>query len=476
MLSVSLPMFVRLFPDLGTGYLVLEWVVRIGMTLVVPFRRSAGATRSWLLLIYFLPIPGALFYAAIGRPTFPRWRADRFDNLGEFYKRLRLTLRPAERDDDHGESAALVERVGGMPKVTGNAVELIDDYDAVVSRLVADIDAARFHVRILVYLFADDATGIKVIDALGRAKRRGVDCHVLIDPVGSYKWLKGTRAALQLAGIETREALPFRIFRERTRRDMRNHRKLFLIDGVIGYAGSQNIVDKDFRPGVTNHELVARVSGPVVAEMTGAFLADWYLETEVMLEEKVALPPTTGTVTAQLLPSGADYRCEGFQTFLVWKIHRAERHILITTPYLIPDEDLLSAMRTAVLRGVVVDLVVSAIADQKLVNMAQRSYYQELIDGGIHIHRFRNFLLHAKNVSIDSTVAVIGSSNVDIRSFQLNEEVSLVLYGADAVAPIEAIQRGYLAASDPVDAIRWKKRPALHKVGENIARLVSPLL
>jgi cardiolipin synthase len=257
---------------------------------------------------------------------------------------------------------------------------------------------------------------------------------------------------------------------------MRNHRKLFLIDGIVGYAGSQNIVAKDFRPGVTNLELVARVTGPVVAEMAAAFIADWYLETEIMLSEEVALPPPGGDVTAQLLPSGADYGCEGFQTFLVWKIHRAERHILITTPYLIPDEGLLSAMRTAVLRGVVVDLVVSAIADQKLVNLAQRSYYQELMDGGVRIHRFRNFLLHAKNVSVDGSVAVIGSSNVDIRSFQLNEEVSLVLYGRDAVAPLEEIQRAYLNASDPVEATRWKRRSAMYKVGENIARLVSPLL
>jgi cardiolipin synthase len=469
-------MFVRLFPDLGTGYLVLEWIIRIGMTLIVPFRRSPGATRSWLLLIYFLPVPGALFYAAIGRPQFPQWRTERFASLAGFYDRLRQSLVPAEQTDGYEESAALVQRVGGMPKVAGNGVELIDDYDAVIKRLVTDIDAAKLHVRILVYLFADDATGMKVIDALGRAKQRGVDCHVLIDPVGSYKWLKGTRAALQAAGVETKEALPFRYLRGRTRRDMRNHRKLFLIDGMIGYAGSQNIVAKDFRPGITNHELVARVTGPIVAQMTGAFMADWYLETEVILEENIALPPSNGEVTAQLLPSGADYRCEGFQTFLVWKIHRAERHVLITTPYLIPDEDLLSAMRTAVLRGVVVDLVVSAIADQKLVNMAQRSYYQELIDGGIRIHRFRNFLLHAKNVSIDGSTAVIGSSNVDIRSFQLNEEVSLVLYGVDAVAPLEAIQLGYLNASDPVDPARWKRRPALHKIGENIARMVSPLL
>src|ERR1700712_3481265 len=120
-------MFVRLFPDLGTGYLVLEWIIRIGMTLIVPFRRSPGATRSWLLLIYFLPVPGALFYAAIGRPKFPQWRAERFAALAEFYDQLRTTLANAVQNDAYEESASLVQRVGGMPKVSGNTVELIDD-------------------------------------------------------------------------------------------------------------------------------------------------------------------------------------------------------------------------------------------------------------------------------------------------------------------------------------------------------------
>jgi cardiolipin synthase len=282
---------------------------------------------------------------------------------------------------------------------------------------------------------------------------------------------------LREAGVQARESLPFHFLRGRTRRDMRNHRKLFIIDGAIGYAGSQNIVAKDFRPGISNCELMVRVTGPVIAEMTAVFLADWYLETETMLDQAVEIPTSTGgTVTAQLLPSGADYPLEGFETLLVWQIHEARQRVLITTPYFIPDEDLLGAMRTAVLRGVEIDLIVSAIEDQRLVSLAQHSYYEDLLKAGIRIHRFRNYLLHAKSVTIDGTLAIIGSSNVDIRSFQLNEEVSLLLLNPEAVAQLESIQRSYLAASDAIDLEEWRGRSSFQKLGENMARLVSPLL
>ena len=372
--------------------------------------------------------------------------------------------------------AGLTERLGGLPIAGGNAIELIDDYDALVARLVADIDGAREHVRILAYIFADDATGRRVIAALGRAAARGVRCHVLVDAVGSHRWIKGTLAALADAGVEARAALPFRLLRDRTRRDMRNHRKLFVIDGVVGYAGSQNIVDKNFRPGIVNRELVARVTGPAVLEMTTVFVADWFLETETMLDPAPAVPPAAGAADLQILPSGADYPLQGFLTLLVWQIDRAKREVVIVTPYLIPDEALLAALKTAVVRGVDVRIVVSKVVDQRLVNLAQASYYDELLSAGVHIHRYRDYLLHAKTIRIDGKLGIVGSSNVDIRSFQLNKEVSLLLLDPPNIARLEAIQRGYLAASDEVHLDHWRERGMGRRLGENVARLVSPLL
>lgn len=465
-------------PSLGEAYYVLEWIIRLAMLAIVPFRRSPAATTSWLLLIFFLPIPGLLLFLAIGTPRFPRWRAQRFASLQTFFADMARRLEPIRPNGPPapGDVVAVAERLGGLPATCGNAIELIDDYGAVIDRLVADIDAARRHVRVLAYIFADDATGGKVIAALGRAAARGVACHVLIDPVGSFRWRKGTLRRLAEEGVEARAALPFRLLRGRTRRDMRNHRKLFLIDGEIGYAGSQNIVAPDFRPGIVNRELVARVTGPAVAEMSAVFLGDWYLETEQMLDPSPAIPAETGSSLLQILPSGPDYPQEGFQSLLTWQVNQARREVVLVTPYLIPDESLLSALRMAVLRGVEIHIVVSAVVDQMLVSLAQASYYDELLSHGIRIHRYRNFLLHAKNVRIDDRLGLIGSSNVDIRSFQLNQEVSLLLLDPPTIERLRAIQQGYLEASDEVELHAWRQRGSLRKLAENGARLVSPLL
>ncbi len=461
----------------GETYYLLEWIVRLAMLFVIPFRRNPAATRSWLLLIFFLPIPGVILFLAIGRSRFPKWRTARFKALQPFLAALAeklATITPGDSIDP--EIDTLVTRLGHLPAIGGNHVELLDDYDGVIDRLVADIDGARHQVRLLVYIFSDDVTGSKVIAALARAVARGVACHALIDPVGSHHWLHDTLRSLKQAGVEVRTALPFHLWRGRTRRDMRNHRKLFLIDGMIGYAGSQNLVAKNFRPGVTNKELVVRVMGPAVAAMVAVFLTDWYLESEILLDTAPAIPDVAGTATVQVLPSGADYPVAGFQALLIWQVHQACSHVVIVSPYLIPDDGLLGALKTAVLRGVEIDLIVSAIADQKLVNLAQSSYYEELMIGGVRIHRYRHDLLHAKNVSIDDRLAILGSSNVDIRSFQLNEEVSMLLFDAKSVASLCEIQRDYLRASDMIDVAVWRQRSGARKLVENMARLVSPLL
>jgi cardiolipin synthase len=464
------------FSDSGLLY-ALEWLVRLGALFVVPFRRSSAAARSWLLLIFFLPIPGVLLFWAIGSPSFPAWRVERFKRMRSFLREVGTGLRARGDLVDRGNPVTdLAERLGYLPAVSGNGLELLDDYDGTIERLIADIDSAKRHVRIVTYIFADDEVGRRVIDALGRAINRGVECHVLIDSIGSYRWVRSTIRLLQEQGVPARAALPFRPFRHRTRRDMRNHRKLYLIDGEIGYAGSQNIVRGDFRPGVVNRELVARVSGPAVAEMTAVFLTDWYLETEQLLEAEPPIPGRAGECRMQVLPSGADYPLEGFQTLLTWQVDRAEKEVVLVTPYFIPDDSLVSALSTAVVRGVDVRVVVSKVVDQPLVNLAQSSYYDQLLSSGVRIHRYRDFLLHAKAVRIDDELGIIGSSNVDIRSFQLNEEVSLLLIDGPSLTRLHELQDGYIAASDELSLDEWRRRSPLRKLAEGGARLVGPLL
>ncbi len=460
------------------AYQLADWAIRLAALAIVPLRRRPAAAAGWLLLVMVLPIPGILVFAVIGSPRFPAARIRRFRTLTPYFGALgrRLSARAPVAPSRFDDVVALTQRLGQLPPVSGNAVQLIDDYDGVITQLVDDIRSARRYVLILVYIFADDATGRVVVDALRDAVSRGVDCRVLIDPVGSGRWRRSLTRRLADAGVTAQWSLPFHLLRSRTRRDMRNHRKLFVIDGRIGYAGSQNIVDKAFRKGVVNRELVARVEGPLVAEMEAVLRGDWFMETDEMPQDDAPIPAAAGDTAAQLLPSGAAYPLEGFESLLVWQIHSATRRIVLVTPYFIPDDGLVGAMRTAVARGVRIDLVVSAVIDQRLVNLAQCSYYDELLDCGIRIHAYRDYLLHAKNVSIDGELAIVGSSNVDLRSFQLNEEVSLLLYGAPTVPALLAIQDAYIAASDHLDLIAWRERPFPRRFAENLARLISPLL
>ncbi|MCW2366109.1 cardiolipin synthase [Sphingobium sp. B7D2B] len=464
-------------PHLDQIWYALEWIIRIGALAVVPLRRTPAAARAWLLLIFFLPVPGLLLFLAIGSPRFPAWRRERFDALQPFFA---ATAQAQQRHHpalgDVGPIAALARTLGHMPATDGNAITLIDAYDAVVDRLVADIDAAERSVHLLVYIFADDAVGQRVAAALGRAVERGLDVRVLFDPVGSRPWRRGTQALLRAKGVRVCETLPLRLIRARTRRDMRNHRKLFVIDDRIGYAGSQNIVARDFRPGVVNRELVVRVTGPVVASMAALVRADWSLESGDPPGASPAPTDTAGTACLQLLPSGADYPLAGFETLLVWQLHQARQHVVMVSPYFVPGEDVLGAMGAAVARGVKVDLILSRVADQPLVRLSQSSFYQELLDAGVSIHLFPNELLHAKTLSIDDQLAVVGSSNVDLRSFQLNQEASLLIYDATSIAQVLAIHDGYLAASTTLTPAAWRARSRTRRLAENIARLVDSLL
>jgi len=468
----------ELLVSLEHAYVIAGWGIRFAMLGILPRRRTPQAATSWLLLIVLLPVPGLILFLAIGRATVPQLRGKRFADLAPFLAEAatRLEKDAAADTGRPNDVASLSAALGGFPAVRGNSLAFLDDYDGMIDRLVTDIDGASRHVRLLVYIFADDATGTKIIDALARAVDRGVICHVLIDPVGSHRWRRGTLAALKQAGVDARDTLPVSFITFRKRSDMRNHRKLFIIDGLIGYAGSQNIVDKNFRPGVTNQEMEVRVVGPLVAEMTAVFIADWYAETEVMLDTCINIAPAAGETAAQLLPSGATYKLRGFETILVWQIHSARQRVILTTPYFIPDEALLGAMRTAVARGVEVILIVSAIADQKIVRLAQCSYYDDLLTAGVRIYCFGSFLLHAKNVSIDGRLGIVGSSNMDIRSFQLNEEVSLLLLDQPTVAALEAIQWQALTNCEAINLQTWRERSKLRQVGEGLARLVSPLL
>jgi len=465
---------------------ILEWVICLGMLLVVPRRRNPTSAVAWLLVVFLLPHLGLVLYLMIGENWLPRRRTKRIARLLHEGQSIRRRFRghPSmvrpHLSPELTSAVTLAERLGFLPILGGNDVELMTETDQVIDRLIDDIEGARHHVHLLFYIFAADATGRRVADALARAVERGVHCRVLVDSVGSARMVKRLAPEMLGRGIEVHEALPVGLFRRRASRfDLRNHRKLAVIDGRIGYTGSQNIVDASYgHKDLAWHDIMARITGPVVLELQAVFLSDWYHETDELLDsdEIFPEPTTTGSVAIQTLPSGPAYPTENYQRMVVAALHGARRHVIITTPYFVPDEPFLQAMQVAVLRGVPVELIVPERYDQIVVGAASRSYYDDLLEHGVRVHLYQSGLLHSKTMTIDGEVAFLGTSNFDIRSFALNFELNLVLYDAEVAGRLAAEQRRYIADSLPLERDAWNRRRWSHKVFQNVARLFSPLL
>jgi cardiolipin synthase len=382
---------------------------------------------------------------------------------------------------EYQSAVKLTQALGDFALCAGNRFELITDYQVAIDRLVADIEAAQRHVYLMYYIFRDDETGRRVAAALASAAGRGVSCRLLGDGYGSWFSLRRLGPGLRRQGVEVRLLMPPRLWGPRAiRLDLRNHRKIAVIDGKVGYVGSQNIVNPDANQRLTNEELVARASGPVVRQLQSLFLADRYYETGDLPPHpsEEFLPPAEhgGDSLAQVLPSGPGYHRENTQQIMVALIHAARTRVVLTTPYFMPDASFLLAMQMAAERGVAVDLIVSDRSNKPIVQLAQESNYEDLLDAGVRIHRYYGNFLHAKHATIDADVALIGSSNLDNRSFALNNEVSVLIYDRAVVAELASIQARYLAASHDVDASQWAHRGLVRRTLQNMARLTDTLI
>jgi len=465
-------------------YLCSEWLIRFVMLIYVPQRRSAAASRTWLLFIFLLPWPGLVVYALFGRIYLPKRRIEMQERASRRIREVQAQRKAATAEvlalAPHLQSIAhLGEQLGDFEVCSGNSVELLTDYTGAIDRLVADIEAARQSIHLLFYIFEADAIGERVGDALARAARRGVACRVLMDAVGSKHGLRKLAPRLRSEGVEVRAMLESGFFRHSTARfDLRNHRKIAVIDNRIGYTGSQNIVQGEFVKGHPNEELMARLTGPVVAQLQAVFLADHFFETGEPPEYKDHFPEleATGPSPAQVLPSGPGYGRENGQEFIVALFYAARRRVVVTTPYFVPDEPVLQAMESATRRGVEVHLVVSMHANQLLTQLAQRSFYETLLECGVEIHLYEPRFLHAKHLTVDDDIALLGSTNMDIRSFALNAEINLLVYDPAVVRQMQDLQQRYFAHSERLSAEVWQRRSLGQKVLQNSARLADSLL
>lgn len=467
----------------------LNIVIVVIMLLYVPQKRTPAASRAWLLLIFFQPILGLILYIAIGRIYVSKKRLalqrKSAKVIAEVQQRFHLDVRQNRPDLSPSVEhvVTMAEELGDFTVLGGNHFELLTDYDEAIDRLIGDIDSAEYSAHLLYYIFANDTTGGRVADALVRAAARGVTCRVLMDGLGSRPALRTLAPRMRAAGVEVHAVLkPGGLLRRGLARfDLRNHRKIVVIDQQIGYMGSQNLVDKDFKKGIVYDELVTRVTGPVLIQWQAVFFSDRFLETEMIptpaSEPRLfAFPAPTGSSAAQTLPSGPGYHSGTTGRLLIGLLYAARERVVLTTPYFVPDEAVFQAILTTARRGVEVHLVVSRAADQLLVSLAQKSYYADLLDAGVKIHLYHPHFLHAKHMTFDDSVALIGSSNIDVRSLELNAESSVLIYDPQVVAEVFAVEEDYFARSELLTLARWNQRPIYAKLAQNIARLFDSFL
>ena len=475
---------------LGAIAIVIDLVIRLVALVVVPRDRLPTAAMAWLLAIFFIPVIGVLLYLAIGSPKLPadrRRKQVEMNAVIEERSKASVDARPEGASEWLGSVVTLNQNLTAMPLVGGNAAELIDDYAGSLAAMAAEVDTATSFVHVEFYILSMDDATAGLFDALERAAARGVTVRVLLDHWASShcRDYKATIARLTSMGAQWHLMLPVQPLHGRYQRlDLRNHRKLLVVDGRVGFVGSQNVIDRSYNKkknvsrGLKWQELMCRIEGPVVASIDLVFATDWYMESGEHLAAAVPESPALvpGDLACQVVPSGPGFTVENNLQLFLSLLYCARDRIIITSPYFVPDDSMLRGLLAATARGVHVELFVSEIGDQGLVWHAQRSYYQALLDAGVQIFCYpAPYILHAKHFSIDDELALIGSSNMDMRSFGLNSEISMMVHSKSFVADMRTVEGDYRRISRRLTPEEWQQEPRKATVLDGLARLTSAL-
>ena len=473
----------------ATVIVVADYLIKFIALGTVPENRRPASSQAWLLLILFVPLIGLPLFLLIGSPYVAgrRHRIQEQANALIHEATAELATIPkglTVAGDDRG-LADLNRRLTSFPVRAGQVRGLHPDYEDSIIAIAAAIDEARRYVHLEMYILALDTMTERLFAAMAAAKKRGVAVRVLYDHIGSrgYAGHRKMNARLTADGIEWQRMMPILPLRGKWRRpDLRNHRKLVVIDGQRAFMGSQNMIEpgylskKNARSGRKWIDLNIDIEGEIVRSLDTVFAVDWYSETGERLPVVEPEKRADHDVPMQLVPSGPGFPAEPNLRLFCTMLARADKRAVIVSPYFVPDEALLSAITTAALRGVRVELHVSQQADQFMVHHAQRSYYGALLDAGVRIFAYpAPATLHTKFVTVDGTCAAIGSSNMDMRSFALDYEIMLLGFGTGFVAGIDAIADRYRAASIELDATEWAHRPWPQRYLDNVMRLTSAL-
>jgi cardiolipin synthase len=482
--------FFSLFNLMTLAHVLITIVVSIR---VIKVRLPVATSLAWLILVFFLPLVGAIAYLVLGEKRLGQKFTYRSRAIRASYDSWLKELPPEVQSDPQRLSpqarslSRLAATTASIPALSGNRLQLLDAAEPILRALISDIDGAKRFCHLEFYIWNEGGLADELAAALLRAAERGVICCVLLDAIGSARFLKGRLLEqLKAAGIEVAAALPVSsvsVFRVRP--DLRLHRKIVVIDDAIGYTGSFNLVDPRFfkqEAGVGEWvDAMVRIEGPVVRALNALFKWDWEVETGRDLDAQAGIVnPFTdfraGEADVQVIPSGPGKTGNNIYQILLMAIYSARSEVVITTPYFVPDEAVSTALLTAAERGVQVTVIVPQRNDSRLVHYTCRSYFDDMLAAGIRIFGFKGGLLHTKSVVVDRQVALFGSVNLDVRSFWLDFEVTLGVYDPDFAQRLLDLQDKYIQNATALDLQGWKQRSGRERFIENLARLASPLL
>jgi cardiolipin synthase len=462
----------------------------IARILTRPHRQPASRI-AWIIIVIVLPVLGLLAYIYFGEVYIGKKRVDRLRRIIDDFPSFIPVVSGDEPNlqpdipERYLSLFAVGESINGFIPVGGNRAELPKDSNAAIDTMVADIDAAKDHVHTSFYIWLPDNNGRKVVEALKRAAGRGVTCRAMADDIGSRIMIRSEHwKAMKEAGVNLAVLLPVGnpLLRPlKGRIDLRNHRKVVVIDGKITYGGSQNCADPEFRikpkyaPWV---DIMMRFEGAIAIQNQYLFASDWLLYAGENLQELLHRPislPQPG-FAAQAIASGPTERPTAIPEMFESLLFAARRRIIVTTPYYIPNESLQDALCTAAYRGAEVIIIFPERNDSWIVGAASRSYYADLLKAGVNIYEYKGGLLHTKSMTLDGEVTLIGSANMDRRSFELNFENNILFYDPRMTEVMIDRQEQYLESSYPVTLEEVENWPFMRRLWNNTIAMLGPLL
>ena len=466
-----------------TVSLLFFLTVVVTVMVVILDNRNPFKTLVWVLVLIFLPVVGLILYFFFGQDT----RKEKLISKKGFERLSKYPMMEFQEQESFPiselESHSVVrffQRVNKALPFEGNGMDICSDGYTMIQSLLKAIGSARHHIHIQFYIFEDDAVGHLVRDALMDKAREGIEVRVLYDDVGCWKVPHTFYDEMREAGIETRSFLKVRFPRFTSKVNYRNHRKVVIVDGETGFIGGMNIAER-YLKGVSWgvwKDVMIRIKGKAVYGLQTSFLVDWYATDHSLITSSRYFPKMedNGDSLIQIATSDPVGKWKDIMQGLLLVIASARKYIYIQTPYLLPTESILVALKTAALAGVDVRIMIPERSDSRLVHWGTKSYLAELMEAGVKIYCYQRGFLHSKLVVSDDSLATVGSTNMDFRSFEHNFEVNAFLYDRTSVLKLKEIFLSDQKDARLIQQKAWRVRPWSQKVKESIIRLLAPLL